>query len=135
MDDGGTLAVDGFRAEFSIRRMHRDGRERWSFLARDRASYVRSDYYSYRLSADRVYVILGDAPECVPIDPGKPMFVRPNPADYRLGIIDLESGACRVFPLDHAAHRADCRIEAVHDSRILISCDGTILTEYEVVAS
>jgi hypothetical protein len=92
---------------------------------------VRSDYYSYRLAGDVIYVILGDAPESIPIDPAKPTFVKPNPADYEIGVIDIESGACRTFRLENAKQRKQCRVESVRGSRLLVSCDATVLTEYE----
>jgi hypothetical protein len=132
LGDGDTLGFEGMRDEFLLYRSNKDGHERWRFLARDHGSYVEPSFYSFRMTGDRIFVILGDGPAVVPVNPARPMFVKPNPVNYQLGIIDIESGECTFCPLVHAARRTDCRIEAIRDSRLLISCDGTILTEYEI---
>lgn len=125
------LVVEGLRDDFALFRLDASGRQRWEFRAKDLESFVRADYYSYRLVGGNVLLILGDAPDCVPIDPSKPFLVKPNPANFQLGIVDIENGECRAFPLDHSTQRVGCRIEAIHGSRLLISCDDIFLTEYE----
>jgi len=131
VENDDVLRVEGYRNEFSITRNDKIGRQQWKFRAKDFESFVRGDYYSYRLVGENVLVILGDAPDCVPINPSKPLYVKPNPANFRLGIVDVESGDCRVFALQQSRQRIACRIEAIQGSRLLISCDDALLTEYD----
>ncbi len=48
------------------------------------------------------------------------------------GILDISSGECTILPLANAMRRNECRIEAIRDSRMLVSCDGEELSEYEI---
>ena len=133
LPDGDVLSVEGYRDAFRLSLSSPGGVERWAFDAGAHDAYVTGDYYSYRLLGDRILVLMGDASECVPVDPGKPMIVQRNPASYRLGMVDVRTGAFESHPLEHASHRTQCRIEAVRGSRLLIGCDDTLLTEYELL--
>lgn len=128
--DGDRITIEGHRDNFVILRRDKKGRDRWRFAARDLSLHVDGNYYSYRLHNGRILMILGDAPNYVPVHESKPLCVKPNPANYQLGILDITSGECKLFPLANAKRRKECRIEAIQDSRILVSCDGTQLTEY-----
>jgi hypothetical protein len=130
--DGDTLKVERACDDFAILRRDRNGRDVWRFSAKDRSFHVDGNYYSYRFHRGRILIVLGDAPSRVPIDDAKPLFVKPNPANYQMGILDVVSGECKLVPLANARQRKECRIEAIRDSRILVSCDGTQLTEYEI---
>lgn len=128
--DGDTIRVQSSCDEFVILRSNKDGREIWRFDAKDRSLHVDGNYYSYRFHNGRIFIILGDGPKYVPIKETEPLYVKPNPANYQLGILDLSSGECELFPLLDAKRRKECRIEAIRDDRILLSCDGTKLVEY-----
>ena len=131
--NGNTIKVEGHRHEFCIIRSGNDGNELlWRFAAKDRSVYVDGNYYSYRIHNGFIFIILGDAPNYVPISDSKPLFVKPNPANYQMGVLNVSSGNCELFPLLDAKQRKECRIEAIRDSRMLISCDGSQLTEYEI---
>jgi outer membrane protein assembly factor BamB len=130
--DGDTIRVQGSRDDFVILRRDNDGREIWRFAARDRALHVDGNYYSYRFHDGHIFIVLGDAPNYVPIKETEPLYVKPNPANYQLGILDVSSGECGLFPLVDAKQRNECRIEAIRDNRVLISCDGTQLVEYNI---
>lgn len=129
---GDRLKVEGPRDDFSIFRVDKDGLELWRFSARERSLYCEGNYYSYRLNDDRIYIILGDAPKYVPVKPGNPGYVKPNPANYQLGVLDVASGECTLCPLEHAEQRTECRIETIRDARLLVSCGARILTEYAI---
>ena len=90
------------------------------------------NYYSYRFHDGRIFIILGDAPRYVPIKESEPLYVKSNPANYHMGILDVSSGAFTLCPLASASQRTECRIETVHNGRVLISCDGTHLAEYKI---
>ncbi len=133
LDIGGdTITVDGARTEFVISRHDRNGHALWRFAAKDRSLHVDGNYYSYRLHDDRIFIVLGDAPNYVPIKQSKPLHIKPNPANYQLGILDVSSGECDLFPLVDAGQRKECRIEAIRNDRLLVSCDGRHLVEYRV---
>jgi hypothetical protein len=129
--DGDTIHVLGSCDDFVIVRRDKGGRELWRFVAKDHSLHVDGNYYSYRIHDGRIFIILGDAPNYVPIKESEPLYVKPNPANYQLGILDVSSGECEFVPLTHAEQRTECRIEAIRDDRLLISCDGTQLVEYE----
>ncbi|WP_038164849.1 hypothetical protein [Verrucomicrobium sp. BvORR106] len=132
--DGDDLLVQGAGEEFEILRRHKDGRVIWQFAARERSFHVDGNYYSYRLHGGRIFIILGDAPNYVPIKASNPMHVKPNPANYHLGVLDVSSGECKIHRLTDTEQRTGCRIEAIREDRILISCEGTQLLEYAVPA-
>lgn len=129
---GDTIKVEDSSDDFVILRRDGNGRDVWRFAAKECSLHVDGSYYSYRFHDGFIFIILGDAPNYVPINEGKPLYVRPNPADYQMGIVDVSSGECRLFPLANARQRKECRIEAIRDSRILVTCDGTQLAEYEI---
>ncbi len=108
------------------------GRELWQFRVRRPHQYIGGNFYSYRLHDDRIYIVLRNAPLFVPISPAKPRYVRPNPADHQLGVLNITSGACKFYPLTNGRQRKECRLEAIRDSRILLSFDGRDLAEFEV---
>jgi hypothetical protein len=132
--DGDTVNVEGVRDDFMICRRDKTGHDVWRFAAKDCSLYVAGNYYSYRLHYERIYIVVGDAPNYVPINDSNPWHVKPNPANYQMGIVDVSSGEFKLVPLLDAMHRKECRIEAICDSRILVSCDGTYLVEYEIAA-
>lgn len=132
--DGETLPIEGAGDDFAILRRDKDGRVIWQFAAREHALHVDGNYYSYRLHNGRIFIILGDAPNYVPVKASKPWVVKRNPANYHLGVLDVSSGECTLHRLTDAAQRTECRIEAIREDRILISCDGTQLLEYAVPA-
>lgn len=129
--DGDTIKVEGSRDDFVILRRDKNGRDVWRFAARNHSFHVDGNYYSYRFHRDRIFIILGDAPNRVPINKADPSRVKSNPANFHLGILDVSSGKCGLFPLANAKRRKECRIEAIRNSRILVSCDGMQLAEYE----
>jgi len=130
--DGHTIRVEGQRDDFVIRRYERNGNEIWRFAAKDLSLHVDGNYYSYRFHEGRIFIILGDALNYVPINKAKPLIVKSNPANYQLGILDISSGECTILPLANGMRRNKCRIEAIRDSRLLLSCDGMELAEYEI---
>lgn len=130
--DGHTIEVEGHRDDFTILRRDKNGNDIWRFAAKDSSLHVDGNYYSYRFHDGRIFIILGDAPKYVSINEAKPFYVKPNPANYQLGILDISSGKCTILPLANAMRRNECRIEAIRDSRMLVSCDGTELAEYEI---
>jgi hypothetical protein len=124
--DGGTIKVErGEDVTFLC--LKPNGEVRWSFSAKSHMLFTSS----YRLHADRIYLILGDAPDHVPVNPTKPSVVKPNPTNYQLGILDIASGRLTLCPLVGARDRTKCRIESIEKNRLLVSCDGKELTEYE----
>lgn len=132
--DGEDLLIEGAGDDFAILRRDKDGRVIWQFAARERSLHVDGNYYSYRLHDGRIFIILGDAPNYVPIKESKPWIVKPNPANYHLGVLDVSSGECKLHRLTDMEQRTECRIEAIREDRILISCEGTQLLEYTVPA-
>jgi hypothetical protein len=130
--DSETIHIQGARDNFVILRRDRKGREIWRFAANDRSLHVDGNYYSYRLHRGHIFIILGDAPNYVPIKASEPLYVKTNPANYHMGILDVSSGECRIYPLANAQQRTECRIEAIRDDRILVSCDRTQLAEYRI---
>jgi len=131
--DGDTIKVEGHRDDFAILRRDKNGNDIWRFAAKDLSLHVDGNYYSYRFHDGSIFIILGDAPNYVPINEATPLHVKPNPANYQLGILDVSSGKCKLEPLANAKQRKECRIESIRDSRMLVSCDGTELAEYEIV--
>ena len=130
--DDDTIYVQNSRDDFVILRRDRAGNEIWCFGAAERSLHVDGNYYSYRLYGGHIFIVLGDAPNYVPIKESDPLYVKPNPANYQLGVLDLSSGECKLYPLASAQQRTECRIETIRDDRILISCDGTQLAEYRI---
>jgi hypothetical protein len=130
--DADTIAVEGARDNFVIRRHDKDGREVWRFAAKDLGFHVDGNYYSYRLHDGMIFLVLGDAPHYVPIDNAKPFIVRPNPANYQIGVLNVPSGELSLRPVVGGAQQKECRIEAIRDTRLLVSCEGKQLTEYEI---
>ncbi|KAA5541926.1 hypothetical protein FYK55_17170 [Roseiconus nitratireducens] len=130
--DGHTIKVEGHRDDFVILRRDKNGNDIWRFAAKDLSLHVDGNYYSYRFHDGRIFIILGDAPNYVPINEAEPLYVKPNPANYQLGILDVSSGKCKLAPMANAKQRKECRIESIRDSRMLVSCDGTELAEYEI---
>jgi len=130
--DGDTIKVEGHHDDFVILRRDKNGNDVWRFAAKDSSLHVDGNYYSYRFHDGRIFFILGDAPNSVPINEAKPLYVKANSANYQLGILDISSGECILHPLASAMRRNECRIEAIRDSRMLVSCDGTELAEYEI---
>lgn len=130
--DGHTIKVEGHRDDFVIFRRDKNGNDIWRFAAKESSLHVDGNYYSYRFHDGRIFIILGDAPNYVPINEAKPLYVKPNPANYQLGILDIKSGKCTILPLANAMRRNECRIEAIRDSRMLVSCDCAELAEYEI---
>jgi hypothetical protein len=130
--EGETIHESWPEGGFSIHRSDAMGREIWRFSAKEISMHVGGNYCSYRLHKGRIFVILGDAPSLVPINPKDPMIVKPNPANYHLGILDLNTGKFECVPLANPKQRTKCRIEGIRDSRMLVSCDDTFLAEYEI---
>lgn len=130
--DGDTIKVEGHHDDFAILRRDKNGKDVWRFAAKDLSLHVDGNYYSYRFHEGRIFIILGDAPNYVPINEAKPHYVKPNPANYQLGVLDVSSGKCELAPLANATRRKECRIESIRNSRILVSCDGTELAEYDI---
>lgn len=130
--DGDTISVQGHRGDFMIQRRDRHGQEVWRFAAAERALHVDGNYYSYRIHGGQIFIVLGDAPNVVPIKKSAPFHVKPNPANYQLGILDVTSGDCKLYPLTDALQRTECRIETIRDDRILISCEGRQLAQYRI---
>lgn len=130
--DGEVINVEGHGNDFAIYRIDDAGREAWRFEAKACSMYVDGNFYSYRYNEGRIFLILGDAPKFVPIHPDKPMMVKSNPANYQLGVLDTTSGDLTLHELKDASNREECRIEAIRDARMLVSCDGSQLVEYEL---
>lgn len=130
--DGDTIRVQGPPDDFVILRHDPDGHEIWRFASRERSLHVDGNFYSYRLHGDHIFIVLGDAPNYVPIKESDPLCVKRNPANYQMGVLNVSSGECKLYPLANAQQRTECRIEAIRDDRILVSCDGTQLTEYRI---
>lgn len=130
--DTDKIFVEGPRDDFKITRYDPNGREIWRLSCKERALYMDGNYFSYRYHEGRIYLILGDAPRTVPIKPSDPFVHKPNLANYQIGVLELTTGECRLAPLDHGQQRLECRIEAIHQNRLLVSCDNTILTEYQI---
>ena len=131
--NGSTICVQGSRDDFVIKRRDRAGNDIWTFAAAERSLHVDGNYYSYRLHGDHIFIVLGDAPNYVPIKASNPVYVKSNPANYQMGVLDISSGECKLYPLVNAEQRTECRIETIRDDRVLVSCDGTQLTQYRTV--
>lgn len=129
--NGDEIKVEGHGNDFAVCRLDSAGRESWRFNAEDSAMYVDGNYYSYRYNNGHIYIVLGDAPKYVPRNADRAMLVKPNPASYQLGVLNTVSGEIDLYQLKDATDRKECRIEAVRDARVLVSCDGTQLVEYE----
>ncbi|MDX1946498.1 MAG: hypothetical protein SFU86_13945 [Pirellulaceae bacterium] len=129
--DGDTILVQGHHDDFVILRRDKSGREFWRFAAKERGLHVDGNFYSYRLHNGRIFIILGDAPKYVRIKASSP-YVKRSPANYYMGILNVSTGKCDLFPLAEAKLRTECRIESIRDDRVLISCDDTQLVEYSV---
>ncbi len=130
--DGDTIFVQDHHDEFAILRRDQCGQDIWHFAAKDCSMHVEGNYYSYRLHDGRIFMILGDAPSYVPIKESEPLCVKPNPACYQLGVLDVTSGEFEIYPLANAKQRTECRIESIRNDRMLVSCDGSQLTEYKI---
>jgi hypothetical protein len=115
-----------------ILRRDKDRRELWRFAAKDLGFHVNGNWYSYRLHDGKVFLVLGDAPSYVPIDKAQPNIVQPNPANYQIGVLDVASGHLSLCPVIGGAQQTECRIEAIRGTRLLVSCAGKHLTEYEI---
>jgi hypothetical protein len=126
-----TLRVIGSKDQFEILRTDLNGRVVWRFDGRDRALHVDGNYYSYRLHGETIFIVLGNAPNSVPIDPAKPLIHKRNAASYQLGMLHVATGEFESFPLADGRRLNDCRIEAVKGTRLLVSFDGVELVEYE----
>lgn len=130
--DGGTIVVDPTGDDFIVRLRDHDLTDVWKFSAAEHNVFGAGNYYSYRLVGNRIFMIVGDAPRTVPIKQDNPLYHKLNPANYSLGILDIESGQYNEQPLADAAGLTECRIEAVRNSRLLVSADNTRLAEYEI---
>jgi hypothetical protein len=130
--NGDTIRIEGPRDDFNIIRIDRNGNEKWRFAAKEHSLHVDGNYYSYRLHNDHIFMILGDAPNYIPIKASDPLYVKANPANYKIGVLKIETGAFQSYPLVNAEQKTECRIETIRDNRILVSCDGIHLAEYKI---
>lgn len=130
--NGGTICVQGYNQDFVILRRDPAGNEVWRFAAAKQSFYVTGDWNSYRLHGDRIFIVIGDAPSVVPIKASEPSIVKRNPANYQMGILDVSSGDLNLYPLKNSKQRTDCHIESIQDESILVSFDGTQLTQYRI---
>ncbi len=132
--DGDTLRVSSDPGDFVVSRHDPGGGEVWRFAAGERSFRVNGNYYSYRLHQGCIYIVLSVASARASADGGDAPPSEGHAADHQLGVLDVFSGKCALLPLPWASGRKACRIEAMRGSRMLLSCDGTELAEFELPA-
>jgi outer membrane protein assembly factor BamB len=125
---GAPKKVGGFPdGTFNLFLSDAEGRALWSFDIANSGYHIRGNYFSYRYSNGCVYMMVSDRPQSVPIDPRKPLFVKDNPAQYFLWVLDVDTGqVCQKIRVTEA-EATHCRIEDVDDRAVLVSCDGLAL--------
>lgn len=125
----GTPKKDGSYPDgtFNLFLSDAEGRALWSFDIATTGHHIRGNYFSYRYSNGYLYMMVSDRPQTVPINPRKPLFVKENPAQYFLWVLDVDTGEiCQKIRVTDA-EATHCRIEDVDDRAVLVSCDRSAL--------
>ncbi len=130
-----TLKPGGYGDGFHIEALDGGGQRRWASLAEQEQGFVRSHYLSYRSHKGKLFVVVGDGPEHVPIDPQEPSFVKQNAVNHHMIIIDAVTGQRWRVDLSPEDAAEGCRIEDIQDDMVLISRGGTLLKAYDIVWS
>jgi hypothetical protein len=98
------------------------GQPLWSFDIASTGHHIRGNYFSYRFRESYVYMIVSDRPQSIPIDPRKPLFVKDNPAQYFLWVLDVGSGnICQKIRITEN-ETTRCNLEDIDERSVLLSC-------------
>lgn len=123
----GRKQVHSLRGELRFFLQTADGQVLWKFDIKEHGYHCGSDYFSYRLAAPFVYVIVSDRPDDVPAPRRDARYVVPNAGQYHLLTIDARTGRIEQrFPItDSEVYR--CRLEDVDDSAVLVSVEDSLM--------
>ncbi len=105
------------------------GQRLWSFTLNDNRRHIDGNFFSYRLVPPYLYLIVSNERRYKPT--GKANMVMPNPTTWQLLTLDLHNGKIVQDISLGPNKQAECRIEDLDDTGILISRSGLELMYFQ----
>ena len=103
------------------------GRVLWNWGPEETGLNPALNFYGWRLVGKQLLILGGEQPATVPIDPKKPLIVRPNPTKYHLLIVDALTGQVSQRMAVGDERMISCRIEDADDDGFLLSHENKTL--------